>query len=411
MAASALTLEGTLAHLASIVGAENARLAGEVIAVSPADPSQIAEVLRFARESGLTVEPTGGSTKLSWGNPVSAHIRLVLDRMNALLEHSWQDMTCSVQAGCTWAAMQAQLARHGQAIALDPLWPERATVGGITAVNDSGALRLRYGGLRDLIIGMSVVLADGAIARTGGMVVKNVAGYDLHKLMTGSFGTLGVIASVNFRLHPIEKSSRTWSTAPDNAAQIEAGLRALLDSQIVPTSVQIRTAGRQCILDVRVAATPQCLDEHAERLAKIFDPISLREADDAVWQARQDLFDRGACALLKVSLLPARICAVLAEIGQHASTGAHISAVAQANGLMHVALKAGPEDIIAFIEHLRAPLRSSGGSVVALQLPSAMRGNFDVWSCDSNALPLMREIKRRFDPNRILNPGRFVGNI
>ena len=113
--------------------------------------------------------------------------------MNALREHAWQDMTCTVEAGCTWAAMQAELARHGQMVALDPLWPERATVGGIVATNDSGALRLKYGGLRDLIIGMTVVLADGTIAKSGGKVVKNVAGYDLHKLMTGSFGTLGVI--------------------------------------------------------------------------------------------------------------------------------------------------------------------------------------------------------------------------
>jgi glycolate oxidase FAD binding subunit len=411
MAVSALTLEDTLAHLASIVGAESAHLEGETIAVSPADTTQVAEVLRLANKTGLTVEPRGGGTKLNWGNPVSPRIRLALDRMNTLLEHSWQDMTCGVQAGCTWAAMQAKLARHGQMVALDPLWPERATVGGITAVNDSGALRLKYGGLRDLIIGMTVVLADGTIARSGGKVVKNVAGYDLHKLMTGSFGTLGVIVSVNFRLHPMEKSSCTWSTAPCDATQLEAPLRALLDSQIVPTSVQIRTAGARCILDIRIAASPQCLSEHVDRLAKIFDPVTLREADDAVRQTRHNLFDSGGGAILKVSLLPAEICTVLSQIGQRASVGAEISAVAQATGLMHVALKAAPDQTIAFIEHLRQLLHRSAGSVTALQLPAAVGGNVDLWGCDSSALPLMREIKRRFDPNRILNPGRFVGNI
>src|SRR5581483_2200314 len=131
-------------------------------------------------------------------------ILLSLERMHRLREHTWEDMTCSVEAGCTWAAMQAELRRHGQMVALDPLCPERATIGGIIATNDSGGLRLKYGGLRDLIIGMTVVLADGTVAKTGGKVVKNVAGYDLHKLMTGSFGTLSVIAEVNFRLHPIE---------------------------------------------------------------------------------------------------------------------------------------------------------------------------------------------------------------
>ena len=130
-------------------------------------------------------------------------------------------MTCTVEAGCTWAAMQSELAHHGQMVALDPLWPERATVGGIVAANDGGALRLKYGGLRDLIIGMTVVLADGTIAKTGGKVVKNVAGYDLHKLMTGSFGTLGVIAEVNFRLHPLEANTQTWTAVAPDPLQFE----------------------------------------------------------------------------------------------------------------------------------------------------------------------------------------------
>ena len=145
--------------------------------------------------------PWGGGTKQGWGYPVAPALVLEMHRLNVLREHTWQDMTCTVEAGCTWASLQSALAQHGQYVALDPLWPERATVGGIVATNDSGALRLRYGGLRDLIIGMTIVLADGTIAHTGGKVVKNVAGYDLHKLMIGAFGTLGVITSVNFRLH------------------------------------------------------------------------------------------------------------------------------------------------------------------------------------------------------------------
>ena len=129
-------------------------------------------------------------------------------------------------------------------IALDPLWPERATVGGIVSTNDSGALRLKYGSLRDLIIGMTLVLADGTIAKTGGKVVKNVAGYDLHKLMTGGFGTLGVIAEVNFRLHPFEQNAQTWTiSAPPGLCSLDAPLRALLDSQMSPSCMQIRSTG------------------------------------------------------------------------------------------------------------------------------------------------------------------------
>lgn len=196
-----ITQEEALARLAAIVGPADTQLAGDAIRVAPGSTGQISEVLRFANERGLSVVPTGGGTKVGWGNPVAPEIFLSLARMNAVREHAWQDLTCTVEAGCTWAAMQAALADHGQTVALDPLWPDHATVGGVVATNDSGALRLRYGGLRDLIIGMTIVLADGTIAKTGGKVVKNVAGYDLHKLMTGSFGTLGVITEVNFRLH------------------------------------------------------------------------------------------------------------------------------------------------------------------------------------------------------------------
>ena len=240
-ASAALTLEQGVAQLAAIVGEEHTRLRGETaqtIEVAPGDMQQVAEMLRFAHANALSVMPSGGGTKLGWGNTLTADIELSMKRLNQLREHAWQDMTCTVQAGCSWTAMQDALKTHGQMVALDPLCPERATVGGIVACNDSGALRLKYGGLRDLIIGMTMVLADGTIAKSGGKVVKNVAGYDMHKLLTGSFGTLGVIAEVNFRLHPVEEHRQTWTAVGTGA--VEAGpaasslaepLRALMDSQ------------------------------------------------------------------------------------------------------------------------------------------------------------------------------------
>jgi glycolate oxidase FAD binding subunit len=407
-----LTIEDALTRLAAIVGREYTQVRGELIVVSPADARQIAEVLRFANQNGLAVTPSGNGTKSHWGNPVAAHIQLKTERMHSVLEHSWQDMTCTVHAGCTWTALQAELKRHGQMVSLDPLWPERATVGGIVAANDSGALRLKYGGLRDLIIGMTIVLADGTIAKTGGKVVKNVAGYDLHKLMTGSFGTLGAIAEVNFRLHPLEEHARTWSATVDDAKQFEAPLRSLLDSQIILSSVQMRAKKAQCGVDIRIAAVPECLDKHALDLEKIFSGIPLREPEENVWHARQDLFDAGPAIIVKASVLPGEVCAHVAELQQQATAnGFELQIVAQANGPITIAFGAANDAVIATIESLRQKLRASGGSVVVLHLPDELRSRLDVWGCDSNALPLMREIKRRFDPNRILNPGRFVGNI
>jgi glycolate oxidase FAD binding subunit len=409
---TAWTLEERSVHIGSMVGEEHVRAAGERVICAPTDTAQIGQILHFANANDLAVTASGSGTKPGWGNPVAADIQLAMGRMNRLREHAWQDMTCTVEAGCTWAAMQAELARHGQMVALDPLWPERATVGGIVAVSDSGALRLKYGGLRDLIIGMTVVLADGTMARTGGKVVKNVAGYDLHKLMTGSFGTLGVIAEVHFRLHPLEKHSRTWTAAGPHPSLFDAPLRAMLDSQITPSGVQLRVSHREFALDVRMAGLPHCLDESADRLKCILGPLELSESNASVWQARQNLFDREGAAVLKVSLIPSEVCAVLSELQQWADNdGLDCEAVAQATGLMTIAVRSTSEKVIALIERLRARLRVCDGSVVALQIPDALRGKLDLWGTAGDALPLMREIKRRFDPNRILNPGRFVGNI
>ena len=415
--AATLTPEQSLARLRSLIGQEHVDLRGGTVVAAPADANQIAELLRFANANGFTVTPTGGGTKLHWGNAVASEIQLSLERLRLLHEHVWQDMTCTVEAGCTWAAMQGELARHGQMVALDPLWPDRATVGGIVACNDSGALRLKFGGLRDLIIGMTIVLADGTVAKTGGKVVKNVAGYDLHKLMTGSFGTLAVITEVNFRLHPVEEHEQSWTITARDAAVADAAvfaepLRALMDSQMIPSCVQLRTSNRECALDIRIAAVPECLREHAARIQDLFAGFAINESDKAVWQARQQLFDSNDAFLLKISLLPAELCAITTELQQAAAAVAtDIKTAGQATGLMTVALNASPGAALALIERLRARVTGSGGSVVVLRLPDSMREGFDVWGVNSGALPLMREIKRRFDPGRTLNPGRFVGGI
>ncbi len=409
---TAITQEECRARLAAIAGTEHTYVSGETITVAAGDAVQVAEILRLANDNGIAVTSCGSGTKQGWGNPVEAGIRLGLGRMNRLREHAWQDMTCTVEAGCTWSVMQAELARHGQMVALDPLWPERATVGGIVAANDGGSLRLRYGGLRDLIIGMTVVLADGTTAKTGGKVVKNVAGYDLHKLMTGSLGTLGVITEVNFRLHPLETNVQSWTAAATQPQEFETPLRQLLDSQLTPSSVQLRLGQDGCALDVKFAAPVECMDEHISKLARIFGAMELKIADAAVWQARQQLYDTADAFVLKLSTLPSDLCPLASELqGWATKRGCEIAIAAQATGLTTIALKAAANEATELVAHLRKRLKDKGGSVVVQQSPQQMHGALDPWGCDASALPLMKEIKRRFDPNRILNPGRFVGNI
>ncbi len=293
-----------------------------------------------------------------------------------------------------------------------------ATVGGIIAANDSGVLRLKYGGLRDLIIGMTIVLADGTIAKTGGKVVKNVAGYDLHKLMTGAFGTLGVIAEVNFRLHPMEKDLQTWSITTDDAYSLDKPLRALLDSQLDPVSAQVRCGPKSASLDVRLASSAGQKDEQQLALERIADGHSITFADESVWGERErlagdvehgDISER-ACAQDQpaarrdLQFSRARAASSRTKISAQAVAQAHRSAAARARRHARTRWRGSVSTLSTEVPEL-------GGTLFLQAAPAALRESIDVWGGPPAAITLMREIKRQFDPNRTLNPGRFVGGI
>jgi len=188
---------------------------------------------------GWRLIPRGGGTKLGWGNsPARADVILSTARITEIIEHAWADLTVTVEAGCTVQRLQETLGQHGQRLALDALWPEKATVGGVLCTNDSGALRLRFGALRDLIIGVTIALPDGTLASSGGKVVKNVAGYDLPKLVTGALGTLGVVTRAVFRLHPLPLSSHSFSISTVNAEETQKLVLAVQDSKLAHTFLQ-----------------------------------------------------------------------------------------------------------------------------------------------------------------------------
>src|SRR5712664_4232229 len=225
-------LHSSLRHrLISFMGQEHvhAASASDVVAgvqpklvLVPGNESDLADAFRLVSDAGLAVAPRGGGTKLCWGNPPSrVDVVFSTARLNEVTEHAWADLTVSVGAGCTIQTLQETLAQHGQRLALDPLWPARATVGGVLSSNDSGSLRLRFGALRDLVIGVTLALPDGTLASSGGKVVKIVAGYDLPKLVTGAFGTLGVITRAVFRLHPLPRNVRSFSISTVNAEETQ----------------------------------------------------------------------------------------------------------------------------------------------------------------------------------------------
>jgi glycolate oxidase FAD binding subunit len=385
--------------LAGITG--QVRELGNAIAVAPADSEELAAVLRFANTNACAVVPWGGGTKQGWGHPMAPAIVLEMHRLNMLREHTWQDMTCTVEAGATWASMQAALANHGQRVALDPLWPDSATVGGVIATNDSGALRLRYGSLRDLIIGMTIVLADGTVARTGGKVVKNVAGYDLHKLMIGAFGTLGVIASVNFRLHSIPQCRQSFTLSAVSAEPLGRLMLKLLHGQLCTVAIQLRSTAEGFALEVQLASLAEVLRTQAATLEEmaVVEGLTATHVGDEVWSSRQQLFLQDF--VCKATMLPSAIVGFAERV-----RGLGGDSVTQAGGIMTASF---PASAAESIPQLRSEVEAASGSLMVLKQPAEV--NLGCWGAPPDSLPLMREIKRRFDGGGILNPGRFLGGI
>ena len=401
MTTTSANTQDILSALSAIASQDYLRVEGSAVAVAPGDTEQVAATLRFAHAHRLAAVPRGGGTKHGWGHPVTPAIVIDTFRLQTVKEHTWQDMTCTVQAGCKWAALQTALAQHGQWVALDPLWPDRATVGGVVATNDSGLLRLRYGGLRDLIIGMTIVLADGTVANTGGKVVKNVAGYDLHKLMIGAFGTLGVITSVNFRLHSIPQSTQSLTFSAGSVEPLGKLMLQLLHGQLSTVAIQLRGAADAFQLDIQLASLPEVLQAQSEELQQMAQAagLTVSSAANEVWQTRQQRMDHDfAC---KGTMLPSEIARFAEWVRREGG-----ESVTQATGIM---LAGFPAAAVDRIPRLRAELEAAGGSLMVLKQPQPAM--LPCWGTAPDSLPLMREVKRRFDPEGILNPGRFLGNI
>lgn len=345
--------------------------------LQPDSPQALAQALAEANAAQRLVAPRGGGTKTDWGNP-GARADIVLSTVNLhrVIEHAWGDMTVTVEAGCTIAALQATLAEHGQRLAIDPLWPERATIGGILATNDSGALRLRFGSLRDLIIGITVALPDGTLAMSGGKVVKNVAGYDLPKLMTGALGTLGVITQAIFRLHPLPANTRTLTAKVDSLEAAQTLMLQIQDSQLAHSALQLRTVPLE--VDILLEGTEAGIAAQQKQLPQF------QESSHQVWQARRELWPAGDATIAKFSVLPSQIADAVTRLKPE-------RAVIQATGIGYARLTKPSRDL----------------DNMTILTPSPL----DAWSHPADALPLMRAVKQQFDPGSILNRGRYVGGI
>jgi glycolate oxidase FAD binding subunit len=413
------------ADVREIVTAKYVRTAGESDAVAGAQPSlvvepgseqELAKVLKLANGAGLAVIPRGGGTKLEWGNrPERADVILSMARLNRVIEHAWADLTVSVEAGCTIGKLQETLAKHGQRLALDALWPERATVGGVLSTNDSGALRLRFGSLRDLVIGATLALADGTVASSGGKVVKNVAGYDLPKLITGAFGTLGVITRAIFRVHPLPKETRTISCATADVREAQRLMPAIQNSKLAHSALQICCgAEMQPRVDVLFEGTEAGLAAQVEQVKSMMGS-TITDAGKNVWSARQEICSTenngdAEFAVAKFAALPAQMADTFETIARLSVAKLRWSIVAQATGIGWARFEGETSAIESVLRELRAEIERGGGSLVIAHRPAGISA-LDAWGNGGDALPLMRAVKLQFDPRGTLNPGRFVGGI
>ena len=384
------------------------------IVAEPGSAEEVAAILSRCSQTGIAVIPRGAGTKLSWGNPPrAADLVLSTKRLNRVIEHAHSDLTATLEAGCTVEHFQQALGVHGQRLALDALWPERATIGGMLATNDSGSLRVRFGALRDLIIGATIVLPDGTVAKSGGKVVKNVAGYDLQKLMTGSFGTLGIITQATFRLYPVPKQARTFSARFTDAENADRFALRLLDSQLTYTGIQLRAEDRQFHIDVRLEGAVEALDAQVRQLETLARDSGLLAIPDDIWREREKLFGDCSAAVLKISVLPSQLAWSVNLIASTcAAQNLRWSYAAQAFGTGILKIKANEEErLVSAIRSMRAAVESQYGSLVVLHIPLSLRSKIDAWGATPDSIGLMRRVKERFDPAGILNPGRFVGGI
>jgi glycolate oxidase FAD binding subunit len=396
------------------------------VVVEPTTVEEASEVLRDANAQGRRVVCRGGGSKLGWGNrPAGAEVLLSTARLDRVLEHAHGDLIARAEAGVRLDAFQEVLAKAEQCLALDP--PEEgATVGGVVAANASGPLRLRYGTARDLLIGITVVLADGTIARSGGKVVKNVAGYDLGKLFIGSLGTLGLIAEVIFRLHP-RPTSLTGATldleSPERACE---AAQALSHSQLAPAALELQWPDRSAPgrLLLVVEAPRGGVTEQARDAVRLLEPYGHAELIDAGAAATvmegygarpwQGIDDGGPLLGAKAACVPTELPGAIQDLW--AAADAHgLSASLRGHagvGVTYAALRGGDASaLVAAFEEARERLGGRGGSLVALEAPPELKERVDVWGPVGDAEGLMRRVKERFDPEGTMSPGRFVGGI
>ena len=387
--------------------------------VYPNTQAELAAVIACARQNRWGVLPCGSGSKLDWGGLVKGvKIAVSTARLNKLVEHAVGDLTVTAEAGMKFADLQQILAAAGQFLPIDPAYPQQATLGGIIATADAGSLRHRYRGVRDLLLGMTFVRSDGKIAVAGGRVVKNVAGYDLMKLFTGSYGTLGIISQVTFRVYPLPESSGTVILTGEAGALAQAA-QILLSSALTPTAVDLLSPdlvtklglGKGTGLIVRFQSIAESVQQQSARLLEVGEKLGLQgtkcsENDEhQLWQRLPETMwdsDTKSAIICKIGIRPSEAVAAINELPLqdafiHAGSGLGVLRFENATA----------ETLL----QVRQRCEAKGGFLTVLVAPTDIKQELDVWGYTGSAIDVMHRIKQQFDPENILSPHRFISGV
>lgn len=403
--------------------------------VFPTTEEEITQVLKFADQNGKKVSIIGGGTKRGFGGLTEyADIQLSLAHYTGITEHTPGDMTVTVKAGTTFKELQDYLAKHRQKVSLDPSWPEYSTIGGIIASNESGPKRLGYGSSRDSVIGLRIVYPDGQIIRSGGKVVKNVAGYDMNKLFIGSMGTLGVVTEITLKLRPIPKyeSLILLSFPIELQEKMSLFVIDLLDSMMEPIALELLSPALSKRLTNKEMYTLAISFEDFEPSVRYQEEFIKNIVPDGTLfsllpQAEAELFWEAfyKTAPSGISSKPGSVTEAALKIGVKnldvfqivkECAGVHKSVSIEAHGglghgLCQVILRGSSNDLMNAIERIQQITARLGGYTIIKHLPYALRHKTEVWGEKPSYFFLIQGIKAAIDPKSILNYKRFLGGI
>jgi glycolate oxidase FAD binding subunit len=367
--------------------------------ILPGSPEELAEALACAQRNHQTIELRGNATKARMAGPLQpAQVTISTTQLARILQYEPRDLTISVEAGITYRELSRVLAEHGQMIPLDPPFSESATMGGIVAANASGPRRRLYGTARDLVIGMTFATLEGKLIRSGGMVVKNVAGLDMGKLMIGSFGTLAAVAVINFRLHPVPAGTRTFVREFVRVTEAIAARDQILKSSLQPAAIDILKSDAGYDLVIQAGGSAAVLDRYSRELAGA--RVVEGAEEDALWREIRDFTPRFLAGhedgmVVRASCTLAEVGAVLEKLPA--------PALARAGSGVCYGYFPGIRDLRSFGTLQR-------NSVIEFA-PQNIRETAELWPEPGTDFAMMKKVKEMFDPQGLLNRGRLYGRI